>query len=74
MNKVDFIPRPDAQFNIWQGVWFNSIEKNAETWGIPSDVVLTTSELKSKWETTYSVVENPVTRARWDISARYKAA
>ncbi|MDR0982908.1 MAG: hypothetical protein LBM07_06710 [Culturomica sp.] len=70
MNKVDFIPRPDAQFNIWQGVWFNSIEKNAETWGIPSDVVLTTSELKTKWETTYSVVENPVTKTSITVQSK----
>ncbi|MDR0982876.1 MAG: hypothetical protein LBM07_06520 [Culturomica sp.] len=69
-SRLDFIPGADAQFNIWQGVWFNSIEKNAETWGIPSDVVLTTSELKSKWETTYSVVENPVTKTSITVQSK----
>ncbi|MDR0982945.1 MAG: hypothetical protein LBM07_06895, partial [Culturomica sp.] len=68
-----FIPRPDAQFNIWQSVVVNSVEKNAELWLIPADVVTDVAALRAKWEAAYSVVENPTTKTSVAVQAKNSA-
>ncbi|MDR0982700.1 MAG: hypothetical protein LBM07_05610 [Culturomica sp.] len=58
----DVIPGADAQFNTFQSVVVNAVEKNAESWGIPADVVTTTTALQAKWDAAYSAVMNPATK------------
>jgi hypothetical protein len=70
---MDFIPGADAQFNTFQSVVVNSVEKNAELWLIPADVVTDVAALRAKWESAYSVVENPATKTSVAVQAKNSA-
>ncbi|MDR0982288.1 MAG: hypothetical protein LBM07_03470 [Culturomica sp.] len=73
MSTSDPIPGGDAQFNTFQSVVVNSVEKNAELWLIPADVVADVASLRAKWEAAYSVVENPATKTSVVVQTKNSA-
>ncbi|MDR0981953.1 MAG: hypothetical protein LBM07_01750 [Culturomica sp.] len=73
MSPSDVIPGADAQFNTFQSVVVNAVEKNAELWLIPADVVTEIAALRAKWEAAYSVVENPATKTSVAVQAKKSA-
>jgi hypothetical protein len=62
MSIHDFIPGTDAQFDPWQSVLLDAVQKSAEMWSIPIDALTATTELKTKWEAAYSIVTDPATK------------
>ncbi|MDR0982090.1 MAG: hypothetical protein LBM07_02445, partial [Culturomica sp.] len=62
MTGYNFVPGTDAQFDPWQSVLVDVVQKNAEVWSIPIDAVTATTELQKKWKDAYSVFMNPETK------------
>jgi hypothetical protein len=61
MNK-NFIPKPDAAFNTWQGNLMVGVAPQASAWNIPPDAVAALQTLQTRWITAYAAYENPATR------------
>jgi hypothetical protein len=60
--QTNFIPRPDAAFNTWQGDLMAEVASKAPAWNISLDAVATLQTLQARWNTAYKAYENPATR------------
>jgi hypothetical protein len=58
MSSFDFVPRTDADFNIWQ-TSVNSISPtNATAWGIPAAEITALMGLQNPWNNTFVKAAN----------------
>jgi hypothetical protein len=62
MSSRDFIPAPEAQFNIWQANFIEKARAVAESIGIPTQAVTAIVGESSKWKTVLEIATNPATR------------
>jgi hypothetical protein len=70
----DYIPKTDAEFNVWQ---FNLIEillANATTWGIPEDVITSLKAAQARWKTAYDAASNKQNRTAADVLSKNEAS
>jgi hypothetical protein len=72
MNK-NFIPKPDAAFDTWQGNLMVGVAPKAPAWNIPLDAVAELQTLKARWTTAYAAFENPATRNHLIVTEKRNA-
>jgi hypothetical protein len=70
MSNSDFIPRPDAEFNVWQGNLVSLIEGNTEAWGIPAEDFTALTAGQTAWTTAFTKASNKQNRSAADVRAK----
>jgi hypothetical protein len=73
MSRIDFIPRADAVFNVWQGNLVNKVMLNMGQWGIPPTALDAVLTAKARWEAAFVVADDPATRTSAAILEKQEA-
>jgi hypothetical protein len=66
----NYIPRPDADFNVWQQNLIVNAQADCKTWLIPSTELDKVVALQSVWNTAYSKASNKQNRTAVDVKAK----
>ncbi len=66
----DIIPRPDAEFDVWQKENLQYVETNAKKWGIPDAEITKLKERQSNWEPAFEKADNIENRTRANVLAK----
>lgn len=66
----DFIPRADADMNVWQGNFVAIAEANLTSWGIPAADFATVKTKQTVWTTAFSKASNKQNRTAADVLAK----
>ena len=73
MTQTDFIPRSDAEFNLWQTSIITQVQASATTWGIlPADVTALVA-LQTSWIATFAKANNKQNRTPADVQSKNDA-
>lgn len=67
---ADYIPRNDAEFNLWQTNLVSITESNAEPWGIPEESLLPVKALQGNWGEAFAIASNKQNRTSADVQAK----
>ena len=70
---ADYIPKNDAEFDIWQGNLIEIASANAEGWGIPPEVMRTAVGQQARWVSAFAKTSNKQNRTLADITAKKEA-
>ena len=70
---ADYIPKNDADFNVWQGNLVTIVEPNLSAWGIDSDDFATVKSNQTVWASTYAKASNKQNRTAADVLAKDEA-
>jgi len=66
----DYIPKSDADMNVWQGDFVKEVETNAVAWGIHAEDVAHLKSKQSVWITCYGKASNKQNRTSADVLAK----
>jgi hypothetical protein len=70
MSSTDFIPRPDAEFNLWQASLVSIVQAAVATWGIlPADLAALIL-LQTAWAAAFNKASNKQNRTAADVQAK----
>ncbi len=70
---ADYIPKNDAEFNLWQTSLVEDVNTNIENWAIASDDFNTLSGLQEGWVITFAAASNKQNRTSADVQAKNDA-
>lgn len=70
MSNSDFIPRSDAEFNIWQGNLLVLVDTNTAVWGILAADVTALKTKQTAWITAFTKASNKQNRSAADVRAK----
>jgi hypothetical protein len=73
MSSFDFVPRTDADFNIWQTSVISISQTNATAWGIPATEITALTGLQTPWNNTFAKAANKQNRTPADVKAKKDA-
>jgi hypothetical protein len=71
--RVNFIPRPNAKFNDWQGNLTTKVAPRAPALNISLEAVADLQKKKARWETAYAAAEDPATRTKLTVIEKQEA-
>lgn len=66
----DFLPRNDADFDIWQSVFVKYVTENAEKWNISSRAITALTENQTSWAADFEVTRNKGDRSAADVQRK----
>lgn len=70
MAQTSFIPRNDADFNLWQASLITIVQTNATAWGIlPADVTALVAQ-QAIWNPAFAKASNKQNRTAADVQAK----
>jgi hypothetical protein len=67
---ADYIPRSDADFNLWQASLVTDVQTNATSYGIPTDDVNTLISTQTLWTNNFAKASNKQNRTAADVIAK----
>lgn len=70
MGNHDYIPRPDADFDIWQDELISTVEPKITEWGIPEETLTPVKAKQTEWNAAYKKAANIQTRSRADVRTK----
>jgi len=70
---ADYIPRNDAEFNLWQASLVEITEPNLTAWGIPADDLTVLKASQSVWTAAFAKASNKQNRTSADVQAKNDA-
>ena len=70
MASNDFIPRPDADFNLFQGNLLTIVGPNMASWGILKDDYTALTSLQTLWTNAFAKASNKLNRTSADVQAK----
>lgn len=70
MAQSDFVPRPDAEFNLFQANLVAIVQPKLAAWSIPPAQFNPLLPLKTTWETKFGIASNKDNRTRADVKAK----
>ena len=70
---ADYIPKNDADMNVWQGNLVEIIEPNLTAWGISTEDFTVVKSKQSNWATAYAKASNRQNRTAADVLAKDEA-
>jgi hypothetical protein len=73
MKKKDYIPRGDANFDLWQRNLINKINPMAGQLGIPEAVIAATHAAQARWEAAFKKTQDPATRTKGAVLEKNEA-
>jgi hypothetical protein len=71
--SVDFIPKPDEQFQVWLKNLVAYLQPRTSSWNVPQAEVSALNRLSTAFSKALSVTEDPMTRTRVSIQAKNTA-
>lgn len=71
---ADYIPKPDADFHVWQFNLIEFIAQYATTWGIDPDVVTSLKANQARWTAAYDKASNKQNRTSADVMTKNEAS
>jgi hypothetical protein len=69
----DFVPRPDAVFDVWQNNLSNKAEAAATRLGIPAAAITSLRAKQSRWAVAFKAAEDPETRTKATVREKQEA-
>jgi len=69
----DYIPKSDADMNVWQGNMVEIVETNLIAWGILTEDFTVLKAKQSTWTTDYAKASNKQNRTAADVLAKDEA-
>ncbi len=69
----DYIPKTDAEFNIWQINLIDILSENATAWGIPAEVITSLNAAQARWTAAYDKASNKQNRTAADVITKNEA-
>lgn len=73
MANNDYIPAPDAKFDIFQTDFVSTVTDNATNWGITTDELTSLAGAQDPWNKTWDVAKNKDNRTATQIKAKDEA-
>jgi len=73
MSNVDFIPRSDGEFNLWQGTLVEYTALNLSAWGIPEPDFAIVKSKQTAWVAAYAKASNKQNRTSADVTEKDEA-
>jgi hypothetical protein len=73
MSTIDFIPRADNPFLVWQKTLLAYVQNKLGAWGIPQTPVNELQTLTANFGNALAVTENPATRTKVTVQAKNDA-
>lgn len=70
---ADYIPKTDAEFNVWQFNLIQILLDNATAWGIPEEVIASLIAAQARWATAYNKASNKQNRTAADVITKNEA-
>ena len=70
---ADYIPKNDADMNVWQGNLVEIIEPNVTAWGISTEDFTAVKSKQTNWVAAYAKASNKQNRTAADVLAKDKA-
>ena len=70
MKSTDFIPRSDAEFNLWQQFLIVQVQTNATAWGILASDVTLLIAAQAIWNAVFAKAGNKQNRTPADVKAK----
>jgi hypothetical protein len=70
---ADYIPKNDADFNVWQGNLVEIIDPNLTAWGISADDLATVKADQATWQAAYAKASNKQNRTAADVLTKDEA-
>ena len=70
MSTSDFIPRPDTEFNVWQGNLITLIDPNVTAWGIAAADMTALKARQTTWAAAFAKASNKQNRSTADVRAK----
>lgn len=69
----DYIPKNDAEFNLWQANLVDIISENATAWGISAEDVTNLKAKQTVWATAFEKASNKQNRTAADVASKNSA-
>lgn len=66
----DYVPRNDAEFNIWQSNLISILTPNTDVWGFPADDFSALLALQTTWNTVFAKASSKSNRTYADVQAK----
>lgn len=70
---ADYIPKNDADFNVWQGNLVTIITPGITAWGIDNDDFTDVKSKQTTWESAFAKASNKQNRTSADVLAKDEA-
>jgi len=70
MSSTDFIPRSDADFNLWQGTLVEYVALNLVSWGISEPDFAVIKSKQTEWVAAYAKASNKQNRTSADVQSK----
>jgi len=71
---ADYIPKTDAEYNVWQFNLIDILSENATAWGIPAEVVTSLKANQTRWTAAYDKASNKQNRTAADVVTKNEAS
>ncbi|MDD4991952.1 MAG: hypothetical protein PHR83_06955 [Paludibacter sp.] len=69
----DYIPKTDAEYNVWQFNLIALLSENATAWGISAEVITSLKASQTRWTTAYDKTSNKQNRTTADVITKNEA-
>ena len=70
MSQTNFIPRSDAEFNLWQTSLISQVQASATTWGILAADITAIVAIQTNWTSAFAKANNKQNRTPADVQAK----
>ena len=70
---ADYIPKTDAEYNVWQFNLIDILSENATAWGIPAEVITSLKATQARWTAAYDKASNKQNRTAADVITKNEA-
>lgn len=70
MSQTNFVPRSDAEFNLWQIALIAQVQANATAWGITPADITALVVLQALWNVAFGKSANRQNRSAADVQAK----
>ena len=71
---ADYIPKSDAEYNVWQFNLIDYLEENATLWGIPAEVITSLKASQTLWTAAFDKASNKQNRTAADVVTKNEAS
>ena len=70
MSISDYVPRSDADFDVWQSSLVNDCSDNKSVWNIPDEAITSLKNVQNTWGDAWAKSSNKQNRTAADVTAK----
>jgi hypothetical protein len=71
--RTDFVPAPDAAFNLWQNNLLNKAQAAEPRLNIPPHIIMELHPKQDRWTAAFNTAEDPQTRTKATVKEKQEA-